>query len=131
MITRDKLIEYINNGQEVTIQLVDAEIVSLKEVFVQGNARRAGPRWYIPSKTTRIVVKDPVFGTIFFSSFSDKFNTADRGDKISLKVTVTGIGSATQRYPEPMLFAKALTRQRGAVTIARPVVEPANDLPNV
>lgn len=121
---RDQVIELINAGKTVTIQLDGAEVVSSKWESRSINAYRMASLY-------KIVVKDPILGTIYFGSFSDKLSQLGRGDKISLKVTLTGVGQATERFPDPILFAKPCTRKGDAVTIDRPVVEIANDLPNV
>jgi hypothetical protein len=123
-MNRTQLIECIKNGRQVTLQLTDAEVVSIKLDYKPVNAYRVCQMY-------KLVVKDPLLGAVYFSSFSDKFSDISKSDKISLKVTVTGIGDASEKYPDPILFAKALTRKGDAVTIARPVVEYANDLPNV
>lgn len=106
------------------MQLTDAKVVSSKRDVRPISHYRAGTIY-------KIVVVDPVFGSVFFSSFSDKLAALSVGEQVSLKVTVTGVGDPSERYPEPILFAKPITRQRDAVTIARPVVEYADDLPNV
>jgi hypothetical protein len=124
MMNRQELIDNVTSGRQVTIQLTDAEVVSTKRDLRRVNHYRAANLY-------KVVVVDPVFGSVFFSSFSDKIGDINRGEKVSLKVTVTGVGEPSERYPDPILFAKPLTRQRDAVTIARPVVEYASDLPNV
>lgn len=112
---RQELIDMIKSGKTVTINLTQAEVVSSKRDLKPINHYRAASLY-------KIVVKDPVFGSIFFSGFSDKLASIGYGDKVSLKVTVTGVGDASERYPDPILFAKPLTRKGDSVTIEKPVV---------
>lgn len=123
-MNREQIIATIKSGNTVTIQLSGAKVVSTKRDIRPIGQYRAGTIY-------KIVVVDPVLGSVFFSSFSDKLADINLGEQVSLKVTVTGVGDPSERYPEPILFAKPLTRQRDAITIARPVVEYASDLPNV
>jgi hypothetical protein len=50
-----------------------------------------------------------------------------KGDKISLKVMISGIGDVSERYPDPILFAKACTKRGDSVTVLPPVAD-ENDL---
>ena len=123
-MNKNQVIDLINSGKTVTVQLTGAEVVSVKQDYKPINRFYTGTLY-------KIVVKDPVLGAVYFGTFSDRLRGVDRGDKISLKVTLTGIGEASERFPDPILFAKPFTRKGDAVAIDRPVVEYANDLPNV
>lgn len=115
MLNREELIQIVKSGRNVVVNLTDAEVVSAKQEF------RAIGR-YATGTLYKIVAKDPVFGTVFFSSFSHKLGELARGTKVSLKVTVTGVGDASDRYPDPILFARPDTRKRDSVAIAKPIV---------
>jgi len=98
MMNRTELMELVKSGKMVTIMLNDAKVVSLKD------------EWKVCKNTTalltKIVVVDPLLGAIYFSGFSEKLRRVEYGSLISLKVTVTGMGDATEKYPDPILFAK-------------------------
>lgn len=78
---------------------------------------------YAVATIGKVVVKHPELGTIYFGTYSSKFDTVRKGDKISLKVMITGIGDASERYPDPILFAKACTRKGDSVTVLPPVAD--------
>lgn len=136
-MNRTELIKNVKEGHKVIIQLKDAEVISVKDgVYYPSNYNpvyRPSRSWYgRPSVSSRsgtrylkIVVKDPEMGVVFFKTYSSKLFDITKGDKISLKVTVTGVGDATEKYPDPIVFAKVLTLKRDSFTIVKPtVVEP-------
>ena len=106
MICKNKLMELLDNNKTITINLKDVEIIFLSEELKQISMSASRAFWM-----TKIIVKDENLGNIFLSSFSQKFKTLSKGQKISLTVTVTGKGQPSQKYPDPLLFAKA---KRGA-----------------
>lgn len=114
-MNRSELIELVRKGRTVVINLQDAEVVSCRSEY------KALNHWN-SALLHKIVVKDPVYGAIFFSSFSQKIRDFEKGDKVSLKVTVTGVGDANGRYPDPILFARAATRKADSVAITKPIV---------
>lgn len=102
-MNRTELIENVNNGRRVTIMLSGAEVVSAKKELKPINHYRCATLY-------KIVVKDPTYGAIYFGGFSDKllelFSSGYNTARVSLKVTVTGVGESSDRYPDPILFAK-------------------------
>lgn len=108
MMNRTELMELVKSGKMVTIMLNDAKVVSLKD------------EWKVCKNTTalltKIVVVDPLLGAIYFSGFSEKLRRVEYGSLISLKVTVTGMGDATEKYPDPILFAKPHVRGSDTIT---------------
>lgn len=108
MMNRSELMELVKSGKMVTIMLNDAKVVSLKD------------EWKVCKNTTalltKIVVVDPLLGAIYFSGFSEKLRRVEYGSLISLKVTVTGMGDATEKYPDPILFAKPHLRGSDTIT---------------
>lgn len=108
MMNRTELMELVKSGKMVTIMLNDAKVVSLKD------------EWKVCKNTTalltKIVVVDPLLGAIYFSGFSEKLRRVEYGSLISLKVTVTGMGDATEKYPDPILFAKPHLRGSDTIT---------------
>lgn len=128
-MTKNELIALVKSGRTVTLNLVEAEIVSVKKDFVilhskpgQGPGRRA-------ASVTKIIVKDSELGAVYFSGFSEKLKQLYRGHKISLKVTVTGVGDPSNRYPDPILFAKPHTRKGDSVVIKDDLTEDRDNLP--
>lgn len=111
MINRDKVVDVVKSGRDVTVLLRNATIVSVKSDIHryggQGSLRR------------KIIVKDPQLGSVWFSSFSDQFSSVERGDKLTMKVTVNGVGDSTRQYPDALLFAHTNTRSNNAVTILK------------
>lgn len=102
MMNRTELMELLKQGKSVTLMLTDAKIVSLKD------------EWKVCKNTTALLIKvvavDPVLGAVYLSGFSEKLRKLEFGSLISLKVTVTGMGDATEKYPDPILFAKPHVR---------------------
>ena len=132
MMNKLDLVANVKNGHTVTIQLKDAEVISVKDgVYYPSTVYHPRYRsWYGRSSVStrsgtrylKVVVKDPELGVLFFKTYSSKLTDLCKGDKISLKVTVTGIGDATERYPDPILFAKAHTRKGDSLSIDKPIV---------
>lgn len=108
MMTRNELLDLVKQGRSVTLMLTDAKIVSIKD------------EWKVCKNTTaqlhKIVAVDPTLGAVFFSGFSEKLKSLDFGALISLKVTVTGMGDATEKYPDPILFARPHIRGKDTIT---------------
>lgn len=103
-MNREELIKLIKEGKRVVIMLERAEVVMCRSTPMPlKNMKGAAP-------LAKIIVKDPKFGTIYFSGFSDKlfqmFTKDGINAQVSLKVTVTGVGDPTEKYPDVMLFAK-------------------------
>lgn len=120
-MNRIELIELVKAGKTVTLNLTEATVVSVRSEIKPVNHYH-GARMY------KIIVNDPTFGTIYFGSFSSKVEDVYPNDKISLKVTVTGMGDASKRYPDPILFAKAHTRKGESIALVKPVVFDPTDL---
>lgn len=135
MKTKSEIIEILrtpasstsmNLYETVKYDLVDAEVLSAK--IVDKNLYNS----YRRITVTKIVVKDALLGCVFFQTSSDKLFDVDRGDKISLSLTLTGVGTPTEKYPDPIIFAKANTRKRDSVVVNKPAAEPSavgDDLP--
>lgn len=129
MMNRPELMELVKNGKKVTLMLTDAKVVSVKtdwKVCKQTTAPIANassgfyndlkPQYGHTAQLFKIVVVDPVLGAIYFSGFSEKLSRVEYGSLISLKVTVTGMGDATAKYPDPILFAKPHLRGSDTIT---------------
>lgn len=106
-MNKSELVNRVQNGNKVIIQLTDAEVVSIKKDHFK--TYRSG---WAAGSYKKFVVKDPVYGTIWFCSSGDFFWNLDVDDKISLKVTVSGVGTPSERYPDPILFAKPLRKSK-------------------
>lgn len=125
-MNRDELIELIREGRRVVVMLDKAEVVMAKSHLM--------PVKNTTANLAKIIVKDPVFGSIYFSGFSGKlfemFSRNGTNAQVSLKVTVTGIGDANDRYPEPILFAKPHLKKGDPLSIDFPVdaTQPDSDL---
>jgi hypothetical protein len=126
--TKTEIIETLNateldglaiRKKTVTYSLVDAEVVFVKSYtsHLFRDLSRANRGMLL--RGVKIIVKDPVLGSVFFQSTSDKFNDVERGDKISLVVTLTGVGTPSEKYPDPIMFAKANTRKRDSVVLTK------------
>lgn len=101
----DKIRELVADGRTVVVMLTNATVVSVKSDFIR---LRSG---HITG-VKKFVVKDEILGTIWFSTSSNKLWNMVEGDKITSKVTLTGMGKPTPRYPDPIMFAKINARQR-------------------
>lgn len=111
----------------VTYSVVDAEVVFAKRYtnHLFRNLSRANRG--VPLSGIKIIVKDPVLGSLYFQSTSDKLLNIVRGDKISLVVSLTGVGTPSEKYPDPIIFAKALTRKRDSVRITSEIAASPSD----
>lgn len=126
MMNRSELMELVKSGKMVTIMLTDAKVVSVKTDWkvCRAPARPATsgfyhdptPQYGRTAELFKIVVVDPLLGAIYFSGFSEKLRRVEYGSLISLKVTVTGMGDATEKYPDPILFAKPHLRGSDTIT---------------
>ena len=117
-MNRQELISNVKNGRNVTIMLNGAKVLSAKKDYKPISHYRCATLY-------KLVVQDPTYGVIYFGGFSAKLGEFfDCGDNstISLKVTVTGVGDATRRYSEPMLFAKAHLKKGDPLVIDHGVV---------
>lgn len=114
-MNRTELIALVKSGKTVTVALDNASVVSIRRELRPINHYRCASMY-------KVVVKDPTFGAIYFSTFSAKFDDVNYGDTISLKVNVTGVGDATERYPDPILFSRANTRKGDSLSIAKPAM---------
>lgn len=121
MIQREKIVDLVKAGRAVRVQLNQATIVSIKE---EREKFGYGITWgssisFNTGIRKKIVVRDPQIGTVWFSSFSSKFDDVQRGDRLTLKVDVNGVGDPSEKYPEPILFAKTNTRAQNSVTVTK------------
>lgn len=107
IMNKSELIERVQNGAKVIVQLKEAEIVSIKKDFFKTS--RSG---WAGGSYRKFVVNDPVYGSTWFCSSGDQFWDLDVEDKISLKVEVSGVGTPSERYPDPILFAKPLRKSK-------------------
>ena len=122
MISRQQMLDYLKQGREVTVELTNAQVVSVKSELRPISHYRC-------ATLTKIIVRDEVLGSIYFGGLSDKLRSINYGNKVSLKVKVTGVGDATERYPDPILFAKPLTRKGDSVKVEAPPADTQeNDL---
>lgn len=115
-----ELVGFTEKNKTVNYELVDAEVVSVKKVVWAINH-------YKVATAMKVVVKDSVLGSVFFQTTSDKLYGVNRGDKISLSLTLTGVGTASERYPDPIIFAKAKTRKRDSVAVTKAATQPSGD----
>lgn len=115
-MNRNELIDTVQNGRQVVIMLDGAEVVSAKKQLKPINH-------YSVATLYKIIVKDPTFGVIYFSGFSAKLLEmfSHNSVKVSLKVTVTGVGEPSDRYPEPILFAKPHLKKGDPLVIDMPI----------
>ena len=128
MMSRSEVIDCVKQLRKVKINLYSAKVkyVAFNDHtrMLSGMPMSSRPlRSVYRTRTLRyrkIIVHDDRLGAIYFSSSSDKFNDLKPGDLITLSLTVTGVGTASTRYPEPILFAKANTRAKDSVTICKP-----------
>lgn len=128
MMNREDVMKMVKDGKRVVIMLNKAEVVMSRStpMVVKG---------VTSAMLAKIIVKDPVFGTVYFSGFSQKlFDMFEKGGinaQVSLKVTVTGIGDATDKYPDPILFAKPHLKKGDPLVIDFPVdaTQMDSDLP--
>ena len=118
MMNREDVMNAVKEGKRVIIMLNKAEVVMSRSMpmAVKGVAS---------ANLAKIIVKDPVFGTVYFSGFSQKlfdmFEKDGINAQVSLKVTVTGMGDATDKYPDPILFAKPHLKKGDPLVIDFPV----------
>ena len=133
MKTKSEIIEILNSTEldgiairKPTIQysITDAEVVFAKS-YTAGLFRAGRYNRGVMVRGVKVIVKDPVLGSVFFQTTSDKLYSVERGDKISLVLSLTGVGTPSEKYPDPIIFAKALTRKRDGVTIGKPEVTAA------
>lgn len=140
MKTKSEIIEILNSTEldgmtirKPTVQytITDAEVVFAKS-YTAGLFRAGRYNRGVMVRGVKVIVKDPVLGSVFFQTTSDKLYSVERGDKISLSLTLTGVGTPTEKYPDPIIFAKANTRKRDSVVVNKPAAEPSavgDDLP--
>lgn len=128
MKTKSEIIEILNNTEldgmsirkkTIEYSIVDAEVVFAKS-YTAGLFRAGRYNRGVMVRGVKVIVKDPVLGSVFFQTTSDKLYSVERGDKISLVLSLTGVGTPSEKYPDPIIFAKALTRKRDSVTISKP-----------
>lgn len=118
MMNREDVMKMVKDGKRVVIMLNKAEVVMSRStpMVVKG---------VTSAMLAKIIVKDPVFGTVYFSGFSQKlfdmFEKDGINAQVSLKVTVTGMGDATDKYPDPILFAKPHLKKGDPLEIDFPV----------
>lgn len=118
MMNREDVMNMVKDGKRVVIMLNKAEVVMSRStpMVVKG---------VTSAMLAKIIVKDPVFGTVYFSGFSQKlfdmFEKDGINAQVSLKVTVTGVGDATDKYPDPILFAKPHLKKGDPLEIDFPV----------
>lgn len=68
---------------------------------------------------SKLVLVDDKLGTIFISGFAnDLFQ--NKGTLLSGIIELTGVGNATEQYPEPMLFARKVRGKVGTLTVEEP-----------
>lgn len=128
MMNREDVMNMVKDGKRVVIMLNKAEVVMSRStpMVVKG---------VTSAMLAKIIVKDPVFGTVYFSGFSQKlfdmFEKDGINAQVSLKVTVTGMGDATDKYPDPILFAKPHLKKGDPLVIDFPVdaTQMDSDLP--
>lgn len=106
-MNKSELIERIQNGGQVIIQLKDAKVVSIKKDYFKTS--RTG---WAGGSYKKFIVQDPVYGTVWFCSSGDFFWNLEVEDRISLKVQASGVGTPTERYPDPILFTKPLRKSK-------------------
>lgn len=123
-LNRQEVIDHLRKGRSVTLILDSADVLSVKWEPRPVNR-------YAVASIGKFVVKHPELGTIYFGTFSSKFDNVRKGDKISLKVMINGIGDVSDRYPDPILFAKACTRKGDSVTVLPPVTDESDLSVNV
>jgi hypothetical protein len=123
-MNRTELIDNVKSGRRVTIMLNGAEVVSAKKDLKPINH-------YTCATLYKIVVKDPIYGAIFFSGFSEKmlemFSSGYNAAQVSLKVTVTGVGESSDRYPDPILFAKPHLKKGDPLVVDFPIDTTSQD----
>lgn len=123
MLNKAKILDSLKAGKKVTVELTDAEVVFSK-------AEMRALSHYKVGTLMKIIVRDENLGSIYFGGFSNKLRGLSRGDKVSLKVTITGVGDASEKYPDPILFAVAQTRGRDSVKVGVPEIDTSGtDLP--
>ena len=118
MMNREDVINAVRDGKRVIIMLNKAEVVMSRSTPMV-------VKTVTSAMLAKIIVKDPVFGTVYFSGFSQKlfdmFEKDGVNAQVSLKVTVTGVGDATDKYPDPILFAKPHLKKGDPLVIDFPV----------
>lgn len=133
MKTKTEIIEILNTTEldgmairkkTIEYSIVDAEVVFAKS-YTAGLFRAGRYNRGVMVRGVKVIVKDPVLGSIFFQTTSDKLYSVERGDRISLVLSLTGVGTPSEKYPDPIIFAKALTRKRDCVHISKPGVAAA------
>lgn len=62
----------------------------------------------------KLVLVDEKLGAIFISGFSNDL-FIERGKLVTGVIELTGIGEATEQYPEPMLFARKVRGKIGTL----------------
>lgn len=123
MLNRTQILDLLKEGKKVTVELTNAEVVFSKAELRPLSHYKVGT-------LMKIIVRDENLGSIYFGGFSNKLRGVSRGDKVSLKVIITGVGDATEKYPDPILFAVAQTRGRDSVKVGTPEIDTSgNDLP--
>lgn len=118
MMNRTDLMQMVKEGKRVVIMLNKADVVMSRSTPMPVKGVSS-------AMLAKIIVKDPVFGAVYFSGFSQKlfdmFEKDGINAQVSLKVTVTGIGQPTEKYPEPMLFAKPHLKKGDPLMIDFPI----------
>lgn len=134
MKTKSEIIEILRtpaSGTKMVYETFPYKLVDAEVVYAQ-LVTKSLFNTYRTITVIKIIAKDPVLGSVFFQTSSDKLFDVARGDKISLSLTLTGVGTPTEKYPDPIIFAKANTRKRDSVVVNKPAAEPSavgDDLP--
>lgn len=106
-MNRDEVIQKVQNGGRVIVQLTEADVASIKKDYFRTS--RSG---WAGGAYRKFVVQDPTYGTVWFASSGEWFWNLDVEDRISLKLEISGVGTPSERYPDPILFAKPLRKSR-------------------
>lgn len=128
MKTKNEIIEILNSteldGMAIRKKTVEYSLVDAEVVFAQ-IVTKSLFNSYRSVTVIKVIAKDPVLGSVFFQTSSEKLFDIERGDRISLVLSLTGVGTPSEKYPDPIIFAKALTRKRDSVHISKKDVAPA------
>ena len=65
----------------------------------------------------KVVLLDPKLGATFISGTSTQIHNLHRDDTVSGEINITGVGDPSEKFPEPILFAKLIRGKSGKLEV--------------
>jgi hypothetical protein len=89
-------------ARQVKIELKKAKIVFKKNVVFSYYGRT--------THTVKFVVNDPVYQKVYFQTSAKELLNVNKNDLISCVLTVSGVSTPSEKYPEICIFGRRPTK---------------------